>query len=63
MIQLDFAFWKDGYGNESTIITGIDVLSGIGLAVMVESKEFSNYATTEVKKFVYEVGRSHGILQ
>ena len=30
---------------------------------MVESKEFTNYAKTEVKKFIYEVGRSHGFIQ
>ena len=47
----------------STIITGLDVQSGIGMAIMVESKETSNYAMTELKKFVYDVGRTHGFLQ
>ena len=56
VIQIDFAFWGNEEGINVTIITGLDIQSGIGLAIMAESKEFTDYATTEVKKFIYEVG-------
>ena len=51
VIQLDFAFWGDERGVNATVITGLDVLSSIGMAIMVENKEISNHATTEVKRF------------
>ena len=63
VIQIDFAFWSNEEGVQTTIITGLDIQTGIGMAIMVETKEYTNYATTEVKKFVYEVGRSYGHIQ
>ena len=37
--------------------------SGVGMAILLQSKAFSNYATIEVKKFVVEAGRTYGYLQ
>ena len=63
LIQVDFAFWTDSTGFSLPILTAIDVISAMASASALPSKEFSNYAVTELKRFVYEVGRTYEIIQ
>ena len=45
------------------ILSACDVQTGLGMAVIVPSKGENNYAVAELKKFIYECGRTFGILQ
>ena len=62
LVQIDFAFWADSTWLSLPILTAIDIISTMSSASALPSKEFSNYAVTELKKFVYEVGRTYGRL-
>ena len=63
VIQVDFAFWIDRFRHQLVLLTGIDVLSSLLFAAALPSKETSPYAVTELKRFVYETGRTYGIIQ
>ena len=45
------------------ILSACDVQTGLGLAVVVPSKGENEYAKAELKKFIYECGRTFGVLQ
>ena len=61
MIQVDFAFLSDYKGNDIPVLTAIDVSSGLASATVLPSKARSNYAVTELKRFIFECGRTFGI--
>ena len=64
VIQLDYAFLGDNSENpQVTLVTAIDLLSGVGLSCVVPSKGRSVYAQAELRRFVRETGRAFGILQ
>ena len=63
VIHIDFAFWVDSNGISLPIRTAVDVLCTMSSASAPPSKEFNNYAVTELKRFIYEVGRTYGHLQ
>ena len=64
VIQLDYAFLGDNSENpQVTLVTAIDLLSGLGLSRVVPSKGRSVYAQAELRRFVLETGRTFGILQ
>ena len=45
------------------ILSACDVQVGLGLVVVVPSKGENKYAKAELKKFIYECGRTFGVLQ
>ena len=45
------------------ILSACDIQTGLGMAVVVASKGENDYAIAELKKFIYECGRTFGILQ
>ena len=64
VIQLDYAFLGDNSENpQVTLVTAIDLLSGLGLSRVVPSKGRSVHAQAELRRFVLETGRTFGILQ
>ena len=63
IIHGDFAFWGDDRGDQAVILTAVDVQTGLACASIVPSKECSNYSITEIKKFIYECGRTYGSVQ
>ena len=63
VIQMDFAFIKDTSGEEVTLLNAVDVLSGLGLSVVIPTKGRSVYSSSELRRFVLETGRTFGILQ
>ena len=64
VIQLDYAFLGDNSENpQVTLVTAIDLLSGLGLSCVAPNKGRSVYAQAELRRFVLETGRTFGILQ
>ena len=49
--------------SQVTLLTAIDLLSGLGLSCVVPSKGRSVYAQAELRRFILETGRTFGILQ
>ncbi|MCP4195181.1 MAG: hypothetical protein GY768_31660, partial [Planctomycetaceae bacterium] len=62
VIQCDFFTFND-QTDSIDCLTGVDIQTSIGLSVMLPSKEISTYAISELRRFVYETGRTYGILQ
>ena len=65
VIQVDYAFLstKEEPGVHATILTAIDVRTQLSMAIVIPSKKASRYAVTELKRFIYETGRTQAILQ
>ena len=63
LIQIDHTFLTDTNKQNLIILTGIDVLTGLCAAAVVPNRRFSTYAVTEIRRFVYESGRTYGTLQ
>ena len=64
VIQLDYAFLGDNSeDSQVTLLTAIDLLSGLGLSCLVPSKGRSVYAQAELRRLILETGRTFGILQ
>ena len=47
----------------ATVLSAVDVTTGMVASCVVQEKGASDYAVNEVRRFVLEVGRSQGILQ
>ncbi|MCP4192560.1 MAG: hypothetical protein GY768_18250, partial [Planctomycetaceae bacterium] len=62
VLQRDFFTFNDQV-ESIDCLTSVDIQSSIGLSVMLPSKEISTYAISELRRFVYETGRTYGILQ
>ena len=45
------------------ILTALDIQSGLGAATVVPTKDFNPYAVSEIRRFVYESGRTYGVIQ
>ena len=64
VIQIDYSFANTGADvQQRTILTATDVQTGLATSVVVPAKGRHAYGITELKKFVYETGRTFGILQ
>ena len=68
VIQLDYTFvsTKAIHGEstgQQTILTLIDVRNQLVTAIIVPQEGMISYATTETKRFLYEVGRANATLQ
>ena len=64
VIQIDFSFATTGADvQQRTILTATDVQTGLATSVVVPAKGRHAYGIAELKKFVYETGRTFGILQ
>ena len=64
VIQVDYLFVSTGKGiQQQTVLNAIDVQIGLSMSAVVPSKGRQAYSTAELKKFIYETGRTCGILQ
>ena len=79
MIQLDYCFLVDKLPPPSgeptadekvtkevaraTVLSAVDVTTGMTMAAVVKNKGSNNYAITELHRFILECGRSRGVLQ
>jgi len=65
VIQCDFSFLtsESSPDKQVTVLNAVDVLTGMGLSVVVPHKGKSLYGKAELKKFIYECGRTFGIVQ
>ena len=62
--QVDFAFVSDKVGGPSiTLLNAVDVLTGLGLSVVVPTTGQSTYSQAELRRFILETGRTFGVLQ
>ena len=63
-LQADYAFLTTREAEEQvTVITCIDILTGMATSSIIEKKGIDQYAKKELKRFIYETGRTQGILQ
>ena len=64
VIQVDYCFVNTGPDvGQRTILTAVDVQTGLSTAVVVPNKGRHSYSVAELKTFIYETGRTNGILQ
>ena len=64
VIQVDYGFHStDPQLPLRKLLTAVDIVTGVGMSVVVPSKGSDNYAVAEWKKFIYECGRTFGISQ
>ena len=64
VIQVDDCFVNTGPDvGQRTVLTAVDVQTGLATAVVVPNKGRHQYSVAELKKFIYETGRTYGILQ
>ena len=61
-IQMDYALLTD-QGKEVTVLTAIDITTGLTSSSIVESKGVNDYAVAEMRRFIFETGRSKSVLQ
>ena len=47
----------------ATVLTAVDIQTGFGSAVVTPSKGRDQHCITELKRFVFEIGRTYGIIQ
>ena len=72
VVQIDYAFITKRKGDDDTteddvkavpVLTGVDVTTGMALAAVVPKKGPTDYACNELKRFLFEIGRTHAVLQ
>ena len=65
VIQIDFSFMAtENDLPKRTILNATDVQTGYSMAVVLPSKgSVEKYAVAELRKFVFEIGRTFGIVQ
>ena len=64
VIQVDYCFVNTGPDvGQRTVLTAVDVQTGLATAVVVPNKGRHQYSVAELKKFIYQTGRTYGILQ
>ena len=64
VIQVDYSFVSTGQDvQQRTVLNAVDVQTGLSTSVVVPKKGRQAYGTAELKKFIYETGRTYGILQ
>ena len=66
MVQVDYSFLTEKVNGKSlseTVLSAIDVTTGMVATCVVQEKGPGDYAVNEIRRFVLEVGRSQGILQ
>ena len=65
VIQLDYCFMRTAEEADSkvTVLTAIDIQTGMSMATVVTQKGTTRHAVYELSQFLYEAGRAYGILQ
>ena len=64
VIQVDYGFLTVPDSKEQiTVMTAIDIITGLATASVVTSKGANLHAVTELKRFILETGRSFAFLQ
>ena len=64
VIQIDYCVVQTGPDvGKRLVLTAVDIQTGLATAVLVPHKGRHKYSVAELKKFIYETGRTYGILQ
>ena len=64
VIQIDYCVVQTGPDvGKRLVLTAVDIQTGLATAVLVPHKGRHAYSVAELKKFIYETGRTYGILQ
>ena len=64
VIQIDYCVVQTGPNvGKRLVLTAVDIQTGLATAVLVPHKGRHTYSVAELKKFIYETGRTYGILQ
>ena len=65
VIQLDYSFMtsESDPTTQVTLLNAVDVTTKLGMSCVVPRKGRSRYAKAELKRFIFEVGRTYGLLQ
>ncbi len=64
VIQVDYCFHStDPKLSLRKLLTAVDIVTGLGMTIVIPSKGNDDYAAAELKKFIYECGRTFGIVQ
>ena len=64
VIQIDYFFIHTGPDvGKRLVLTAVDIQTGLATAVLVPHKGRHKYSIAELKNFIYETGRTYGILQ
>ena len=63
LIQVDYCFVNTGPDVGQRAVLTADVQTGLSTAVVVPNKGRQSYSVAELKKFIYETGRTYGIFQ
>ena len=64
VIQIDYCFIHTGPDvGKRLVLTAVDIQTGLATAVLVPHKGRHTYSVAEPKKFIFETGRTYGILQ
>ena len=64
VIQVDYCFHStDPKLPLRKLLTAVDIVTGLGMTIVIPSKGNDDYAAAELKKFIYECGRTFGIVQ
>ena len=65
VIQLDYCFMQtaEETGTRVTVLTAIDIQTGMPMATVVTQKGVTKHALYELRSFIYETGRTYGVVQ
>lgn len=64
VIQVEYRFVKTSeHEDTTTIITAVDMQTGLGMSVVTPSKGKGKRCIAELKRFIFEIGRTYGIIQ
>ena len=64
VIQIDYCLVDTGPDvGKRLVLTAVDIQTRLATAVVVPNKGRHTYSVAELKKFIYETGRTYGILQ
>ena len=63
--QLDYCFMHtaEETGTRVTVLTAIDIQTGMSMATVVTQKGTTRHALYELRQLIYESGRAYGVIQ
>ena len=63
-VQVDYCFVTTGAGCPTvTVLTAVDIQTGYASFVVTPAKGREKYSIAELKRFIFEIGRTYGIVQ
>ena len=64
-MRLDYCFTHaaEETGTRVTVLTAIDIQTGMSMATVVTQKGITRHALCELLQFIYKAGRTYGVMQ